>query len=65
VRVLDLAMGVAEVLELVAGGIRLKEAAADVSAASGLGKRELYEHALQAKTGAPAVKPDRSAFPLG
>ena len=51
VRVLDLAMGVAEVLDLVAGGIRLKDAAADVSAASGLSKRELYEHALQAKAG--------------
>ena len=48
-----------------AGGIRLKDAAADVSAASGLGKRELYEQALQAKTGAPLPKPDRSAFPLG
>ncbi|TFD53476.1 16S rRNA (cytidine(1402)-2'-O)-methyltransferase [Cryobacterium frigoriphilum] len=52
VRVLSLDTGVAEVLALVAGGIRLKEAAADVSAASGLGKRELYEAALQQK--APA-----------
>jgi 16S rRNA (cytidine1402-2'-O)-methyltransferase len=48
-RVLDLDTGVAEVLALVAGGIRLKDAAADVSAASGLGKRDLYEAALLLK----------------
>ncbi|MFC5929615.1 16S rRNA (cytidine(1402)-2'-O)-methyltransferase [Cryobacterium melibiosiphilum] len=52
VRVLSLETGVAEVLAMVASGIRLKEAAADVAAASGLGKRELYEAALQQK--APA-----------
>ncbi|MCU1442820.1 MAG: rsmI [Cryobacterium sp.] len=45
-RILDLATGVAEVLALIAGGARLKEAAADVSAATGLGKRDLYEAAL-------------------
>jgi len=49
VRVLDLETGVTEVLALVAGGIRLKDAAADVSAASGLGKRDLYEAALRLK----------------
>jgi 16S rRNA (cytidine1402-2'-O)-methyltransferase len=49
--VLDLATGVTEVLALVAGGARLKDAAADVSAASGLGKRDLYEAALAGKTG--------------
>jgi len=64
-KVLNLADGVREVLVLVAGGARLKEAAADVSVASGLGKRELYESALQAKTGKADAKPDRSDFPLG
>ncbi|WP_051972991.1 16S rRNA (cytidine(1402)-2'-O)-methyltransferase [Cryobacterium sp. MLB-32] len=64
-QVLNLEDGVRAVLALVAGGIRLKEAAADVSAASGLGKRELYESALLAKTGKKEAKPDRSAFPLG
>jgi 16S rRNA (cytidine1402-2'-O)-methyltransferase len=56
-RVLDLATGVAEVLALVATGARLKEAAADVSAVSGLGKRDLYEAALAQKPGgrAPAA----------
>jgi 16S rRNA (cytidine1402-2'-O)-methyltransferase len=53
-RVLDLASGVAEVLAQVAAGVRLKEAAADVSAASGLGKRDLYEAALAQKPGARA-----------
>ena len=36
-------------LALVAAGARLKDAAADVSAASGLGKRDLYEAALTGK----------------
>ncbi len=48
-RVLDLETGVAEVLTLVASGTGLKDAAADVSAATGLGKRELYEAALRLK----------------
>jgi 16S rRNA (cytidine1402-2'-O)-methyltransferase len=48
-RVMDLETGVAEVLRLLAGGTRLKDAAADVSAASGLSKRDLYEAALAAK----------------
>ncbi|MDJ0322991.1 16S rRNA (cytidine(1402)-2'-O)-methyltransferase [Cryobacterium sp. PH31-AA6] len=65
-RVLDLPTGVAEVLALVAAGSRLKEAAADVSAASGLSKRDLYEAALQQKSGVPARdKPDFSDLPLG
>ena len=51
-RVLDLATGVAEVLAQVAAGARLKDAAADVSAGSGLGKRDLYEAALAQKPGA-------------
>jgi 16S rRNA (cytidine1402-2'-O)-methyltransferase len=48
-RVMDLETGVAEVLRLLAGGTRLKDAAADVSAATGLSKRDLYEAALAAK----------------
>lgn len=48
-RVMDLATGLAEVMSLVAGGTRLKDAAADVSAATGLSKRTLYEAALDAK----------------
>ncbi|TDW29264.1 16S rRNA (cytidine(1402)-2'-O)-methyltransferase [Cryobacterium psychrophilum] len=56
VRVLDLSDGVAEVIALVASGIRLKDATADVSAASGLSKRDLYEAALQQKE----PKPPRS-----
>ncbi|HWR85273.1 MAG TPA: 16S rRNA (cytidine(1402)-2'-O)-methyltransferase, partial [Rhodoglobus sp.] len=31
------------------GGIRLKDAAAEVSAQTGLGKRELYEAALDSR----------------
>jgi 16S rRNA (cytidine1402-2'-O)-methyltransferase len=54
-RVLDLDTGVAEVLALVAGGTRLKDAAADVSAASGLGKRDLYEAALRLKKEYPGL----------
>jgi 16S rRNA (cytidine1402-2'-O)-methyltransferase len=57
-RVMDLETGVAEVLALVAGGIRLKDAASDVAAATGLGKRDLYEAALKLKPPAP-----RSAKP--
>jgi 16S rRNA (cytidine1402-2'-O)-methyltransferase len=60
VRVLSLETGVAEVLALVEGGIRLKEAAADVAAASGLGKRELYEAALALKA---STGPKASAGP--
>jgi 16S rRNA (cytidine1402-2'-O)-methyltransferase len=52
-RVMDLDTGVAEVLALVASGIRLKDAASDVAAATGLGKRDLYEAALKRKPAAP------------
>src|SRR5690606_3887572 len=45
----DLPSGVAHVLALVASGFRLKEAAAEVAEATGLGKRDLYEGALAAK----------------
>jgi len=45
----DLTGAVARVLELAADGIRLKEAAADVAAATGLSTRELYEAAIRAK----------------
>jgi 16S rRNA (cytidine1402-2'-O)-methyltransferase len=38
--------GVAQVTALVAGGLRLKEAAAEVAEATGLSKRDLYEGAL-------------------
>ncbi len=57
-RVMDLETGVAEVLTLVAAGARLKDAASDVSVASGLSKRELYESALTRKTGKPAAPAD-------
>lgn len=57
-RVMDLETGVAEVMGLLAGGTRLKDAAADVSAATGLSKRDLYEAALAAKPRTvPAVPP--------
>ncbi|MCU1576069.1 MAG: rsmI [Leifsonia sp.] len=42
----DPATGLAQVLELVASGTRLKDAAAEVSAATGLSKRDLYQAAL-------------------
>jgi 16S rRNA (cytidine1402-2'-O)-methyltransferase len=64
-RVLNLETGVAEVLALVAAGARLKDAAADVSAASGLGKRDLYEAALQQKTGKPTpTRTEYESLPL-
>jgi 16S rRNA (cytidine1402-2'-O)-methyltransferase len=46
---LELPDAVAKVLELTAGGIRMKEAAADVAGATGLGARDLYEAAIRAK----------------
>ncbi|KQW06147.1 16S rRNA methyltransferase [Leifsonia sp. Root4] len=52
-RVSDLPSGVAEVLALVAAGERLKDAAAVVSEGTGLGKRELYQAALEAKPAGP------------
>ena len=45
----DLETAVATVLDLAAGGIRMKEAAADVAAATGLTARDLYEAAIRAK----------------
>jgi 16S rRNA (cytidine1402-2'-O)-methyltransferase len=56
-RVMDLATGVAEVMRLLASGTRLKDAAADVSAATGLSKRDLYEAALDAKPKAVPAAP--------
>lgn len=47
--VVELGDGVARVLELVAGGARLKEAAAEVAELTGLSRRELYEGALAAR----------------
>lgn len=44
-----LAEAVAKVQEMVAGGIRLKEAAADTATATGFSARELYEAAVRAK----------------
>jgi len=58
-RMMDLETGVAEVMGLLAGGTRLKDAAADVSAATGLSKRDLYEAALAAKPKAAPVVPPR------
>lgn len=46
---IDLATGVTQVLELVADGIRLKDATTAIADATGLSKRELYEAALAAK----------------
>jgi 16S rRNA (cytidine1402-2'-O)-methyltransferase len=45
-RVVDLETGVAQVLALVADGARLKDAAGEVAEATGLGKRDLYQAAL-------------------
>ena len=46
-RVADLESAVAEVLALAADGARLKDAAGEVAAATGLGRRDLYEAALR------------------
>ena len=43
----DLPTGIAQVLALVGGGLRLKEAASEVAEQTGLSKRELYEGALE------------------
>jgi len=45
----DLPTGIAQVLALVGGGLRLKEAASEVAEQTGLSKRDLYEGALAAK----------------
>ena len=44
---------VAEVQRLVADGIRLKDAAAEVSAQTGLSSRALYQAALAARSATP------------
>ncbi|MHB1171757.1 MAG: 16S rRNA (cytidine(1402)-2'-O)-methyltransferase [Lacisediminihabitans sp.] len=49
-REIDLGAGIAQVLSLVAGGIRLKDAAAEVAEATGLSRRDLYEGALAARS---------------
>ncbi|WP_368496826.1 16S rRNA (cytidine(1402)-2'-O)-methyltransferase [Herbiconiux sp. A18JL235] len=46
---IDLATGVEQVLELVADGQRMKDAAAAIAEATGLGRRDLYEGALEAR----------------
>jgi 16S rRNA (cytidine1402-2'-O)-methyltransferase len=48
-KVVSLESGVADVLERVAGGTRLKDAAAEVAGETGLSRRELYEAALRAR----------------
>jgi 16S rRNA (cytidine1402-2'-O)-methyltransferase len=50
-RVVDLETGVSRVLELVAEGSRLKDAAGEVAEVTGLGKRDLYQAALDARSG--------------
>ena len=45
----DLPTGIAQVQALVAGGLRLKEAASEVAEQTGLSKRDLYEGALAQK----------------
>lgn len=54
-RVVDLETGVTQVLSLVADGSRLKDAAGEVAEATGLGKRDLYQAALDARS---AKRPD-------
>ncbi len=49
VREFDLETGIAQVLELVASGARLREASAEVADATGLGRRDLYEGALKGR----------------
>jgi 16S rRNA (cytidine1402-2'-O)-methyltransferase len=47
----DLVTGVAQVLELVSDGTRLKDASAAIAEATGLSRRDLYEAALEQRTG--------------
>lgn len=49
----DLPTGIAQVLALVEGGLRLKEAAAEVAEQTGLSRRDLYEGALAARKPTP------------
>lgn len=46
----SLAEGIEQVTELVAAGMRLKEAAAEVAEATGLGRRDLYQGVLERKS---------------
>ena len=46
---IDLATGIAQVLELVSDGRRLKDASSDIAEATGLSKRDLYEGALASR----------------
>ena len=48
---IDIDDGIAQVLALVAGGARLREASAEVADATGLGRRDLYEGALKLRKG--------------
>ena len=50
-RAADPGAALAEVLALVAAGARLKDASAEVAAATGLSRRELYEAALSVRQG--------------
>ena len=47
----DLPSGIAQVQALVAGGLRLKEAAAEVAEQTGLSRRDLYQGTLEQKPG--------------
>ncbi|MCU1479500.1 MAG: putative methyltransferase [Subtercola sp.] len=59
-----LATGLAQVLELVADGSRLKDASAAIAEATGLSRRDLYEAALQSRTTPTApASPTRPAAP--
>lgn len=58
-RTMDLATGVAEVQRLLAAGARLKDAAAEVSSATGLSKRDLYEAGLASRPKAVPGAPPR------
>lgn len=51
----DLTAGIAQVGELVASGLRLKEAATEVAGSTGLSRRDLYEGALAARGGGAAA----------
>lgn len=65
---IDLATGVAQVLQMVSDGARLKDAATEIAENSGLSKRDLYEAALAARgTGKPKSAPEGFAAlpPLG
>jgi 16S rRNA (cytidine1402-2'-O)-methyltransferase len=61
-RASDPQAAVVEVLERAAEGERLKDAVADVAAATGLGRRDLYEAALAAR-GQDRAAPDASGRP--